>query len=125
MKIYKLIQVREELLTLSREKLKLRSSFNIAKFLSMTERDASFFQEKVVELITKYGVRDSNGKFIMEENNTSVQIDPAYIVICEQELAEINNYEIDVPELKIYYSDLPEGLSVTTLFNIMDYIVEE
>ena len=125
MKICKLIQMREELLILSKATLKLRSSFNIAKFLSLTEKDTQFFQEKVMALIENYGMRDADGHFIMESDGSSVQIDPAYAARCELELFEINNYEIDVPELKIYYSDLPEGLSITTLFNIIDYIVEE
>jgi hypothetical protein len=39
MKIYELIKIREELVSLSKNNLKLRSSFNIAKFLSLTEKD--------------------------------------------------------------------------------------
>ena len=125
MNIQTLLGIRNELINISKENLKLRTAFNIAKFISTTEKDAKFFQDRVVELIKKYGARDADGSFIMENDGTSVQIDPLYIAQCESELSEINNYEIDVPELKIFYSDLPEGLSVTTLFNIMDYIVEE
>lgn len=125
MKIYELIKIREELVSLSKNNLKLRSSFNIAKFLSLTEKDAQFFQDKVVELIQKYGARDTSGQFILENNGSSVQIQQKYLDECQRGLNEINNYEIEVPELKIYYTDLPEGLSVTTLFTIIDYILEE
>lgn len=125
MKIYELIKIREELISLSKNNLKLRSSFNIAKFLSLTEKDTQFFQDKVVELIQKYGARDDSGQFILENNGSSVQIQQEYLAECQRGLDEINNYEIEVPELKIYYTDLPEGLSVTTLFTIIDYILEE
>ena len=125
MKIYELIKIREELVSLSKNNLKLRSSFNIAKFLSLTEKDTQFFQDKVVELIQKYGARDTSGQFILENNGSSVQIQQEYLDECQRGLDEINNYEIEVPELKIYYTDLPEGLSVTTLFTIIDYILEE
>ena len=125
MKIYELIKIREELVSLSKNNLKLRSSFNIAKFLSLTEKDTQFFQDKVIELIQKYGARDTSGQFILENNGSSVQIQQEYLDECQRGLDEINNYEIEVPELKIYYTDLPEGLSVTTLFTIIDYILEE
>lgn len=125
MKIYELIKIREELVSLSKNNLKLRSSFNIAKFLSLTEKDAQFFQDKVIELIQKYGARDDFGQFILENNGSSVQIQQEHLDECQRGLDEINNYEIEVPELKIYYTDLPEGLSVTTLFTIIDYILEE
>ena len=125
MKIYELIKIREELVSLSKNNLKLRSSFNIAKFLSLTEKDTQFFQDKVIELIQKYGARDDSGQFILENNGSSVQIQQEYLNECQRGLDEINNYEIEVPELKIYYTDLPEGLSVTTLFTIIDYILEE
>ena len=125
MKICELIKIREELISLSKNSLKLRSSFNIAKFLSLTEKDTQFFQDKVVELIQKYGVRDDFGQFILENNGSSVQIQQEYLAECQRSLDEINNYDIEIPELKIYYTDLPEGLSVTTLFTIIDYILEE
>ena len=125
MKIYELIKIREELISLAKKNLKLRSSFNIAKFLSLTEKDTQFFQDKVIELIQKYGARDDSGQFILENNGSSVQIQQEYSNECQRGLDEINNYEIEVPELKIYYTDLPEGLSVTTLFTIIDYILEE
>lgn len=125
MKICELIKIREELVNLSKEKIKLRSSFNIAKFLSQTEQDTQFFQNKLLGLIEKYGQRDENGQFILENNGTSIQIQQEHIEECQQGLSEINNYEIEIPSLKIYYNDLPEGLSISTLFNIMDYILEE
>ena len=125
MKIYQLLKIREELIKLSKESLKLRTSFNIAKFLSQTEQDAQFFQNKVVSLIEHYGERDDTGYFILENGGTSVQIRADAIEACNKELNEINNYEIEVPKLEIYYEDLPENLAVTTLLNIIDYIVKD
>ena len=125
MKIYQLLKTREELIKLSKESLKLRTSFNIAKFLSQTEQDAQFFQNKVVSLIERYGERDDTGHFILENEGTSVQIRADATDACNKELNEINNYEIEVPKLEIYYEDLPENLAVTTLLNIIDYIVKD
>lgn len=125
MRINQLLNLRQELVSIAKEPIKLRTAFNIAKFMSQTEQDAQFFQKRLQELIEKFGERDSQNNFIFENNGTSIQIRADDVETCSKELEAINNYEIEVPELKIYYTDLPEGLSVTTLFTIIDYILEE
>ena len=125
MKINQLLNLRQELISIAKEPIKLRTAFNIAKFVSQTEQDAQFFQRRLQQLIEKFGERDSQNNFIFENNGASIQIRADDIEACNKELEEINNYEIDTPKLEIYYEDLPDGLTVTTLLNIIDYIVKD
>ena len=50
-------------------------------------------------------------------------IDPARMDECAKEMQDINNFEVGIPELKIYYEDLEKiDISPEALMELMPYI---
>lgn len=126
MKIDKLLTINKTLSTLNTEQVALRSAYNIAKFLSETQSDIKFFKERLTDFIISYGEKDSEGKLIQSQNNEGFLIDKTKLSECEKEMKDINNYEINVPELVIYYEDLPSnGITPQMLIELMPYIKKE
>lgn len=126
MKIDKLLTLQKTLEKINTSNIALRSAYNIAKFLSETQSDVKFFKERLTDFIIFYGEKDSEGKLIQSQDKEGFLIDKTKISECEKEMKDINNYEINVPELIIYYEDLPSnGITPKMLIELMPYIKKE
>ena len=123
MKINKLLKLVSTLQTLASKELPLRASYSIAKFLSQTQSDIAFFNNRLATFLSAYSEKDEEGNFKYSEDNNGIVIDPAHMDECASEMQDINNFEVETPELKIYYSDLEKiDISPEILMELMPYI---
>ena len=126
MKINQLLKLTSTLKSLSAQPLPLRASYSIAKFLSQTQSDLAFFNSRLSSFLTTYGAKDSEGNLQHSSDNQGYVIEPTLINQCAQEMKDINNFEVDTPELKLYYTDLEKiTISPETLMDLMPYIEVE
>ena len=123
MKINKLLKLNSTLQSLSSKELPLRASYSIAKFLSQTQSDIAFFNTRLASFISTYSEKDEEGNFKYSEDNNGIVIDPALMDECAKEMQDINDFEVEIPELKIYYEDLEKiDISPEALMELMPYI---
>ena len=123
MKINKLLKLNSTLQSLSSKELPLRASYSIAKFLSQTQSDIAFFNTRLASFLSTYSEKDEEGNFKYSEDNNGIVIDPALMDECAKEMQDINNFEVEIPELKIYYEDLEKiDISPEALMELMPYI---
>ena len=123
MKINKLLKLNSTLQSLSSKELPLRASYSIAKFLSQTQSDIAFFNTRLASFLSTYSEKDEEGNFKYSEYNNGIVIDPARMDECAKEMQDINNFEVEIPELKIYYEDLEKiDISPEALMELMPYI---
>lgn len=123
MKINKLLKLNSTLQSLSSKELPLRASYSIAKFLSQVQPDISFFNTRLATFLSTYSQKDEEGNLKYSENNEGIVIDQARIDECAKEMQDINNFEVEIPELKIYYEDLEKiDISPDALMELMPYI---
>lgn len=123
MKINKLLKLNSTLQSLSSKELPLRASYSIAKFLSQTQSDITFFNTRLASFLSTYSEKDEEGNFKYSEDNNGIVIDPARMGECAEEMQDINNFEVEIPELKIYYEDLEKiDISPEALMELMPYI---
>lgn len=123
MKINQLLKLNSTLQSLSSKELPLRASYSIAKFLSQTQSDITFFNTRLASFLSTYSEKDEEGNFKYSEDNNGIVIDPARMSECAQEMQDINNFEVEIPELKIYYEDLEKiDISPEALMELMPYI---
>ena len=123
MKINKLLKLNSTLQSLSSKELPLRASYSIAKFLSQTQSDIAFFNTRLASFLSTYSEKDEEGNFKYSEDNNGIVIDPTRMDECAKEMQDINNFEVEIPELKIYYEDLEKiDISPEALMELMPYI---
>lgn len=123
MKINKLLKLNSTLQSLSSKELPLRASYSIAKFLSQTQSDIAFFNTRLASFLSTYSEKDEEGNFKYSEDNNGIVIDSARMSECAKEMQDINDFEVEIPELKIYYEDLEKiDISPEALMELMPYI---
>ena len=105
MKLKELIQLRQILGELANQKMSIKSSYSIARFISQTNDAEIIYNQKIQELINEFGDRDQQNKFKTDENG-SISIKEGKEQECNDKIAEIDNFEIDVPQLTISEKDI-------------------
>ena len=105
MKLKELIQLRQILGALANQKMSIKSSYSIARFISQTNDAEIIYNQKIQELINEFGDRDEQNKFKTDENG-SISIKEGKEQECNDKIAEIDNFEIDVPQLTISEKDI-------------------
>lgn len=112
------------LTSLAQTPLPIRTSYSIAKFLSSTKEDYSFFQSRLSDFLQTYVARDENNQPIRSSNGAGYVIQPDKREEGIRAMNEIMNFEIETPELKIYYDDIKDiELSPKDLMVLMPYII--
>lgn len=106
----------ENLIELSNKELPVKVSFSIARNITILQPIVNDIYTQRMGIIIKY--KDP-------EDPTRIETD--YIGICNQELEELANIDMDVNLMKIKLSDLPEDLTITPqqLIVLQDIIEEE
>ena len=105
MKLKELIQLRQILGALANQKMSIKSSYSIARFISQTNDAEIIYNQKIQELINEFGDRDEQNKFKTDKNG-SISIKEGKEQECNDKIAEIDNFEIDVPQLTISEKDI-------------------
>ena len=105
MKLKELIQLRQILGALANQKMSIKSSYSIARFISQTNDAEIIYNQKIQELINEFGDRDQQNKFKTDENG-NISIKEGKEQECNDKIAEIDNFEIDVPQLTISEKDI-------------------
>ena len=126
MKLKELIQLRQILGALANQKMSIKSSYSIARFISQTNDAEVIYNQKIQELINEFGDRDQQNKFKTDENG-SISIKEGREQECNDKIAEIDNFEIDVPQLTISEKDIDNldskiELSPAELFILLENI---
>lgn len=108
---------------LIQEKLSPKLSYKLMKFVRKIDVEEDFYNKKINELVDKYGERDGENKLI--HTDTGVKIQEDKISICNLELQEIEDVEVDTPDITFTLDELSEiKLSVRDMFFLQDFIAE-
>ena len=123
MKVKQLIEAKKVILPLIQEKLSPKLSYKLMKFVKKIEVEEDFYNKQIGELIDKYGERHSDNNLIYTDNGVKIQNDK--ISNCNAELQEVDNVEVDAPDLSFTLDELSEiKLSVRDMFFLQDFIKE-
>lgn len=124
MKLNTLLQVRKVLGAHVNEPLPTILAYKILKFMKGTDVEGEFYNDKLREIIEKYGARDDAGNIV--RNGDSVSISPEFLDECNKEIAELGDTEIEIPQIRFSIGELvPIKFSVSELFSLDEIITEE
>lgn len=123
MKIKQLIEAKKVIMPLIQEKLSPKLSYKLMKFVSKIEVEEDFYNQKLNELIDKYGERGEDGELIYTDTGVKIQKDK--MSICDSELQKISDVEAETPNMTFTLDELSEvKLSVRDMFFLQEFIAE-
>ena len=122
MKITNLIQIRKIISRHADKKISTALAYKMMKFMKASDNDEAFYNEKIREIIEKYGEKDENGQIVCIESGVSLV--QTTIDECKSKIYELDGTEIDVPNIKFSLAELEQlKLSMNELF-IIDELIE-
>ena len=96
MKLVKLLAARSAISKCAGERLPATIAYKFARFLRLTDGDESFYHEKFKVILDSYAKKDESGNFI-HEGGRGIALKPECIEVCQKEIAELENMEIEMP----------------------------
>lgn len=102
------------MLRLKNEKIPLKTAYKFNKLLNILEKELSFYQEKINEIISNYSQKDEDGNPILSEDKTSVQIVKDKIEECQKKMEELSNIEFEINDISFTLDEL-ENIDLTVL----------
>lgn len=127
MKLHNLIEARNTLANHANERVSVKLAYWIMKFLKKSEQEETFYYDKYRELLNEFAKRDENGE-IMRRPDAPDQIllIPERIEEYRSKVAELENTEVDVPDVRLTLGLLGElKLSAQEVYSLDELIVEE
>lgn len=106
--------------------LPIKVAFTLNKIYKEMENDINFYNEKLGQIIHKYGQKDDSGNPVFSSDGTMIEIIPELREECLEKQKEINSLEIEVPDYSINIDDLEKiNLTVSELNPLMPFIKNE
>lgn len=101
-----------------------RTAYKIARLLAEIEKEQEIVHKTRTQLIDKYGQKDENGKFILNEEK-NIQLKPDCVEKFNQELMELleTNIELTSPYLKLEELEIA-NFTPQQMYMLMPYIQE-
>ncbi len=124
MKLDKLLQVRKVLGDHANEPVPTMLAYKILKFMKGSDTESAFYDQKLKEIIEKYGKRDSEGK--IESSNGRITIVPERFEECKKAMEELGATDVEAPAITFCIQELtPINFTVSELFSLDEIIIEE
>lgn len=121
MKLYNLLQIRTTLNAHTKDTMSTMLAYKIMKFIKSTEAEENFYNEKIQEILLKYGAKDENGNYIKSENGIKIIDDK--VDDCHKEVNELAATEVEVPAITFTIDKLSQiNLTVAELYTLDEII---
>lgn len=114
------------LFNLVQKQFPVKVSYAISKNISKLERELKIYNSERQKIINKYCKKDEEGNLVIDENN-QYHIEDENIDVCNKELNELLDIEIEVNIHKFKLDDLMHGnyeMSPSEMA-LIDYMIEE
>lgn len=124
MNIVKLMNAARVFNQVAQMKISSKLAYKIMKFCKGVATEEEFYNTKRAEIIRKYAIKDENGQIVVSDTGMASFV-PDKIDEANAAMRELNNIEVDVPNIKFTLSELDElKLSVADMF-VLDAFIEE
>lgn len=122
MKILLLLNAKNIFTQLNQVKLPSQLAYKIMKFCKSVDIEQEFYYQKKKEIIDTYAEKDAFGNVIVNNDNT-VKILDGKLQEATDAMNELNNMEVDVPNIKFSLAEL-DGLklSVADMYTLDSFI---
>jgi hypothetical protein len=124
MNILTLINAAKVFNQVAQMKISSKLAYKIMKLCKSVATEEEFYNNKRNEIINEYAVKDENGQIVVSDDGM-ISIMQDKIPVAEKALRELNEIDVDVPDIKFTLDELDElKLSVADMFALDAFIVE-
>jgi len=107
------------------KEMPLNVAFQFSRFLNEAEKCISFYQDRYNSYLEQYAVKEQDGKFKMNEDQTGIVLKEDSISEAQQKFKELYDYKFPITLEKIPMSSLKElKLSPFTIKGLIPFIKE-
>ena len=109
---------------ISTQDLPVNVAYKLNKIMKSSKEIDEFYTTRLKAIADKYGERDEDNQLI-NIGNGSIKVREDSQTACDQEMSELLDYEIEIPDYKIKLSDL-NSLSLSMIeMEAFDKFIEE
>lgn len=124
MNILTLINATKVFGQITQEKISPKLAYKILKLCKGASEEEQFYDKKRSEIIQEYAIKDENGQVKISDDGM-ITIIPDKIPEVEKALRELNELEVEAPNIKFTLDELEElKLSVSDMFALEAFIEE-
>ena len=124
MNILTLINAANIFAQIGQTKISSKLAYKIMKLCKSIAIEEEFYNSKRNEIINEYAAKDESGQVIVSKDGM-ITIEPDKIEEANAAVAELNNIEVDMPNVRFRLEELEElKLSVADMF-VLDAFIEE
>lgn len=113
-KIQTALDLQGVLSILSNEKMPVKMAYQMYKILSSLEESATFYREKLSQIIDTYAEKDENNNYVTVDESKNIKVKEDKIKECQEKMTELNCLEVEIPDCKFKIEDF-EGFELTFL----------
>ena len=107
------------------QKLSMKTAYRLAQLARAADGEIVFYREKFQEIVRRYGELDEHGNPIPTAKGDGVKLRPGTEQDCYQAMAELQNLEVEMPDITFTIDDFSNvELTTTEIHAIMPFIVE-
>ena len=81
-------------------KISLKLAYKLATLSKAIETNLQFYQEKLQEILKEFGEFDENDNLVPTEDGRGVKVKPGTEMECMKQINELQNIEIELPDVK-------------------------
>ena len=109
------------------QKMPIKTSYKLVQLANEIELKVKFFEEKMQQIISDYGEKDEDGEFKKTEEGTGIIIKPNCAEVCQKEIFELSNLEVELKDNHAFSLDELDGIefSIEDLKILMPFIKED
>ena len=82
------------------QKLPIKLSYKIMKITSILESEVTFYKNKFQELVNEFGLKDAEGKIVLEDNDTSIVLQPDKTEEFYKQYQELQEMTLEIDEFQ-------------------------
>ena len=88
------------------KKLPIQIAYKLSKLVKIIDENIQFYTDNMSKIIGAYAERDSEGKFVYtDDSRAAIKIQEDKVTICQEELAFLNEVEVDLGEINLTIED--------------------
>ena len=112
LKIHEILPFQEFYSLAASTHLPIKTSYKFARMATEVEKNVEFYQTSFRNIVSEFAQIDENGNFVPTEDGQGVKIQGGKEVECNTRLMELNNLEVELPDIKFTIDEL-EGCELT------------
>lgn len=114
-----------ELLSRFDNQYPIKTTYKLMKLARAVAKELEFYNSKLRDYINEYSLKDESGNLQKGESDSEILIDPARLEECQQKIQELNELEVELPDITFSLEEL-EGanFSISDLQVFSPFIAE-